>query len=165
MQICETERLVVRQFTLEDAGFIVTLLNSPNWLQFLGDRNIHSLADARQYLINGPLASYEMHGFGLFQVSLKDQTPIGMCGLIKRDGLEDVDVGFALLPEYTRQGYALEAAKAVLDYGYQQLRLPRIVAIVNPDNKGSISLLERLGLHAAGFITLPAVAHELLLFK
>ena len=165
MQICETERLVVRRFTLEDAPFIVTLLNSPNWLQFLGDRNIHSVADARQYLINGPLASYEMHGFGLFQVSLKDLTPIGMCGLIKRDGLEDVDVGFALLPEYTRQGYALEAAKAVMDYGYQQLRLPRIVAIVNPDNKGSISLLERLGLHAAGLITLPAVAHELLLFR
>ncbi|WP_343672455.1 GNAT family N-acetyltransferase [Chitinophaga sp.] len=166
MLICETERLIVRKFTLDDAPFIMTLLNSPTWIQFLGDRNIQTEADAQQYLINGPLASYSLRGFGLFLVALKDtNTPIGMSGLIKRDGLEHVDVGFALLPEYTGQGYAYEATKAVLDYGYNILHLPHIVAIARADNKHSLALLEKLGLKFSDTIMLAGIEHPLSLFK
>lgn len=166
MLICETARLIVRKFTLDDAPFIMSLLNSPTWMQYLGDRNIHTVADAAQYLTNGPLASYAQRGFGLFLVALKDSgAPIGMSGLIKRDGLEDVDVGFALLPEYTGQGYAYEATKAVLDYGYNTLQLPRIVAIARADNKHSLALLEKLGLKFSDTIVLTGIEHPLSLFK
>lgn len=166
MLICETERLIVRKFTLDDAHFIKTLLNSPNWLAFLGDRNIRTEADAQLYLTNGPLASYAQRGFGLYLVELKDKNvPIGMCGLIKRDGLEDVDIGFALLPEYTGQGYAYEATKAVLDYGYNILQLPHIVAIARADNKNSVALLEKLGMKFSDNVILVGIDHPLCLFK
>jgi RimJ/RimL family protein N-acetyltransferase len=166
MLICETERLIVRKFTLDDAPFIMTLLNSPNWIEFLGDRNIHTVADAALYLSNGPLASYTQREFGLYLVALKDtNVPIGMSGLIKRDGLEHVDVGFALLPEYTGQGYAYEATKAVLDYGYNTLRLPHIVAIARADNKNSVALLEKLGMKFSDNIMLLGIEHPLCLFK
>ncbi|WP_343689411.1 GNAT family N-acetyltransferase [Chitinophaga sp.] len=166
MLICETARLIVRRFTLDDAPFIIALLNSPTWIEFLGDRNIHTEADAQLYLTNGPLASYALRGFGLFLVALKESnTPIGMSGLIKREGLEHVDVGFALLPEYTGQGYAYEATKAVLDYGYNTLHLPHIVAIARADNKHSLTLLEKLGLKFADTIRLAGIDHDLSLFK
>lgn len=166
MLICETERLIVRKFAIDDAPFIMTLLNSPNWIEFLGDRNIHTEADAQLYLSNGPLASYAMRGFGLYLVALKDTgVPIGMSGLIKRDGLEDVDVGFALLPEYTGQGYAYEATKAVMDYGYTTLHLPHIVAIARADNKNSVALLEKLGMKFSDNVMLVGIEHPLCLFR
>lgn len=166
MLICETERLIVRKFAIDDAPFIMALLNSPNWIEFLGDRNIHTEADAQLYLSNGPLASYAMRGFGLYLVALKDTgVPIGMSGLIKRDGLEDVDVGFALLPEYTGQGYAYEATKAVLDYGYTTLHLPHIVAIARADNKNSVALLEKLGMKFSDNVMLTGIEHPLCLFR
>lgn len=166
MLICETPRLIVRRFTLLDAPFIIDLLNSPTWLKYLGDRNIKTLEDARTYLSQGPIASYDTHGFGLYLVALKGtETPIGMSGLIKRDGLANVDVGFALLPAYTGQGYAFEATKAVMDYGYNTLQLPHIVAVARHDNNQSITLLEKLGLKFHDTIYLPGIAHEISLFK
>ncbi|WP_440133836.1 GNAT family N-acetyltransferase [Chitinophaga sancti] len=166
MLICETERLILRKFTLDDAPFIMTLLNSPTWIEFLGDRNIRTEEDAQLYLSNGPLASYAMRGFGLYLVALKDTNiPIGMSGLIKRDGLEHVDVGFALLPAYTGQGYAYEAAKAVLDYGYKTLHLPRIVAIARADNKHSVALLGKLGMKFSDNVMLVGIDQPMCLFK
>lgn len=166
MLICETQRLIVRQFTLLDAPFIIELLNSPNWIQFLGNRHINTEEEARTYLSQGPLASYDLNGFGLYLVALKDsETPIGMSGLIKRDGLSNVDVGFALLPAYTGQGYAFEATKAVMDYGYNTLQLPHIVAVARHDNNQSITLLGKLGLKFHDTIYLPGIAHALSLFK
>jgi RimJ/RimL family protein N-acetyltransferase len=166
MLICETQRLIVRQFTLLDAPFIIELLNSPNWIKFLGNRNIKTAEDARVYLSQGPIASYDINGFGLWLVALKDTgTPIGMSGLIRRDGLSNVDVGFALLPAYTGQGYAYEATKAVMDYGYNTLQLPHIVAVARHDNDQSITLLEKLGLKFHDTIYLPGIVHELSLFK
>jgi RimJ/RimL family protein N-acetyltransferase len=146
-KILETERLILRQFTLDDSGFIVALLNSPGWLQFIGDRHVKSHADAEKYLTNGPMKSYAMNGFGLSMVQRKeDGKPVGMCGIIRRDNLEWPDIGFAFLPGYSGKGYALEIAKATLLYAQTMLGLPKICAITMKDNVRSIGLLEKLGL-------------------
>lgn len=147
MRVLETPRLVLRRFAAADAPFVLELVNVPAFLRNIGDRGVRNLDDARAYIANGPVASYERHGFGLWHVALRgDGTPIGMCGLLKRDTLDDVDIGFAYLPAWWGQGYAREAAAAVMDYGRRELAIPRIVAIVSPDNAGSIRVLEHLGL-------------------
>src|SRR5215467_2653725 len=143
----QTERLVIRRLTDDDAPFILTLLNEPSFLRFIGDKQVRDLEGARQYIRNGPAASYERHGFGLCLVQLKDTlAPIGMCGLLKREDLPDPDIGFAFLPDFWNKGLAFEAATATLNDGRERLKLPRILAIVNPDNAASIKLLEKLGL-------------------
>ena len=114
MLVLETERLVLRRFTLDDAEFIFRLVNDPSWLRFIGDKNVHNLDDARRYLREGPLDMYQRFGFGMFRVEERASgLPTGMCGLIKRDTLPDVDVGYAFLPEFRGKGYAFEAANAV----------------------------------------------------
>jgi len=146
MTVLETQRLILRRFSPDDAKFILALLNEPSFLRYIGDKKVRNLEDARQYIQTGPVASYEKNGFGLYLVELKDShTPIGMCGLIKRDELPDVDIGFAFLPDFWNKGYAFEAAGAVMKYGQEELKLPRIVAITSLDNEASIKLLERLG--------------------
>jgi RimJ/RimL family protein N-acetyltransferase len=146
MQVLETDRLIIRRLTLEDAEFIFELVNDPSWLRFIGDRGVRSLEDARNYILKGPVEMYGRLGFGLYLVALKDEgVPIGTCGLIKRDSLKDVDIGFAFLPNFRGRGYAYEAASAVLAYGKNTLGLERIVAIVSPSNDRSIKLLEKLG--------------------
>lgn len=147
MQTLETERLRLRPFTTADAPFVLTLLNEPSFLRFIGDKKVRNLEDAQQYLAAGPIASYNIHGFGIMLVELKDTNiPIGMCGLIKRDDLPAPDIGFAFIPDYWRQGFAFEAATAVMNDARERLKLTNILAIVNPDNESSIKLLERLGL-------------------
>lgn len=146
MTVLETERLILRPFTVDDAQFILTLLNEPSFLQYIGDKKVRDLEGARQYILNGPVASYERHGFGLGLVELKEShTPIGMCGLLKRDELTDPDIGFAFLPEFWRKGFAFEAAAAVLQDARERLRVERVLAITSLDNEASIKLLERLG--------------------
>ena len=142
----ETERLLIRRFDLDDAVFILELLNEPGWLRFIGDKGIRTLEGARQYIERGPMASYEAHGFGLSMVALKESgLAAGMAGLIRREGLEDVDVGFAFLERHMGRGYAREAAEAVVAQGWDSFGLPRIVAITTPDNLRSIQLLEAIG--------------------
>jgi len=143
--VLATTRLVIRPFATSDAGFIVELVNDPAWLLYIGDKNVRSLDDAARYIENGPRAMYQRVGFGLWLVALKDGTPIGMCGLIRRDDLEDVDLGFAFLPRYRRNGYAFEAARRVLEHGRRALGLVRIVAITVPANVASVNLLRKLG--------------------
>jgi RimJ/RimL family protein N-acetyltransferase len=145
--ILETERLILREPTIDDASFMLRLVNEPSWLQYIGDRHVYSLDDARQYLLNGAIKSFAENGFGFAIVILKKSGEwMGMCGLVKRPFLDSADIGFAFFPEYTGQGYALEAATATLDYAYNDLHMPRIVAITSPDNMRSISLLKKLGL-------------------
>ncbi len=147
MTVIETPRLALRRFTLEDAEFILRLLNEPSFLVFIGDKGVRTLDDARDYLRNGPIASYEQFGFGLYLTAIKhDRTPVGMCGLLKRESLPDVDIGFALLPEFWSQGYALESAAAVLRHGREAFGLRRIVGVAKPENQASIRLLEKLGM-------------------
>jgi RimJ/RimL family protein N-acetyltransferase len=146
MYILETARLALRQLSGDDADFILRLLNEPSFLHFIGDRGVRTPEDARRYIVNGPVSSYERHGFGLYLVELKEgRVPIGMCGLIKRESLSDVDVGFAFLPQFWSKGYAFESASAIMAHGRGALGLGRIVAIVSPDNAGSIRVLEKLG--------------------
>jgi RimJ/RimL family protein N-acetyltransferase len=165
MSVLESERLVLREFHLDDAEFILQLLNEAAFLRFIGDKGVRTLADARDYLLKGPMQSYRRFGFGLYLTSLReDGAPIGMCGLVKREGLADVDVGFALRSRYWSRGYAVEAAAAVLDYGTRSLNLGRIVAIANPDNHASIAVLERIGLKFERMIRLSSDALELKLF-
>lgn len=147
MNILKTDRLILCRLTIGDAAFIFELLNESLFLRFIGDKGVRSLDDARKYILNGPVERYERHGFGLYLTKLKDGAmPIGICGLLKRESLKNVDVGFAFLPEFRGKGYAFESASAVLDYGRTILGLNRIVAVTSPDNDGSIRVLEKLGL-------------------
>ena len=160
-----TERLTLSPFTLDDDAFILRLLNEPSFIANIADRGVRTLEDARAYLSNGPIASYAANGFGLWRVSLREGgPPIGMCGLIRRPGLADVDLGYALLPEHTGHGYAVEAARAALDYGRAALGLARIVAIVSPDNDRSARVLEKLGFVRDGTFRLPGDTLDLLFF-
>lgn len=156
MKVLETERLVLRRFTLDDAGFILELVNQPPFLRFIGDKGVRTVEDARGYIRNGPLASYEQYGFGAWLVELKeDGEPIGMCGLFRRDWLDDVDVGFAFLSEHGSRGYAYESARAVLEHARDVLGLPRVVAVTALENPSSIKLLGKLGLRFERIIRFP----------
>ncbi len=153
MTVLTTERLILRHFDHGDAEFVLALLNEPSFLQNIGDKGVRTLADARGYLTSGPMASYQRFGFGLYLVALRESgTPIGMCGLLKRDWLDDPDIGFAFLPAFWSKGYAVESASAVRAYGHNQLGLKRIVAIVSPGNKDSFRVLERIGFRSEGTI-------------
>lgn len=166
MLICETERLIICQLTIQDAAFVFSLLNTPTWIQFIGDRGIRNIDEARNYLLNGPIASYKRLGFGLYLIKLKDgDVPIGMSGLIKRDGLEHVDIGFALHPDYTGKGYAFESTAAIMVYAHDQLKLSEIDAITTEDNLHSISLLKKIGLQYKKMVTLPGNQKDYMLFS
>jgi RimJ/RimL family protein N-acetyltransferase len=144
--VCETPRLVLRSLGRADAGFILRLVNDPDWLRFIGDRNVHDLHGARRYISEGPAAMRKRHGFALDVVERKeDGAPMGLCGLIKRDMLDDVDLGFAFLPEFRGQGYAHEACVAVLERAAREFVLRRVAAITAPDNERSMKLLGALG--------------------
>jgi ribosomal-protein-alanine N-acetyltransferase len=164
MIVIQTERLVLRELDLNDAAFILELLNEPAFLRFIGDKGVRTLDGARDYVRKGPIDSYGQHGFGLYAACLLDGTPIGICGLVKRDGLTDADVGFAFLSRHCAKGYAAEAASAVLAHARRVLRLPRIVAITSPENRGSIAVLEKIGLKFEGMIRLEDLGPELKLF-
>lgn len=165
MKVLETDRLNLRRLSTDDAEFILELLNEPSFLRFIGDKGVRTLDDAREYILNGPVDMYNRLGFGLYLTELKDSgAPIGICGLIKRDSLEDVDIGFAFLPRFWAKGYAYESAAAVMAYGKTVLRLNRIVAITSPDNYASGRLLEKLGLRFERMIRLSKDAPEVRLF-
>ena len=160
----ETERLRLREITVDDADFIVAQLNDPDFIRNVADRGVRTAAAARSYIMDGPVASYDRHGFGLYLVELKDsRTPIGICGLIKRDALDDVDIGFAFLPAHRAQGFAREAARAVIAFA-RALGLARVVAIVSAHNADSLKLLDRLGFGYERRIRLADGAEELQLF-
>ncbi len=150
---------------MQDDAFILRLLNEEGFLRFIGDKGVRTLADARDYIAQGPIESYRRHGFGLYLTSLRDDgRPIGICGLVKREGLSDVDVGFAFLSEFWSKGYATESAAAVLAYARDRLKLKRIVAITAMDNHGSIAVLGKIGLKFERLVRLSEDTPELRLF-
>jgi [ribosomal protein S5]-alanine N-acetyltransferase len=163
--VLETERINLRKFRVIDGEFIFRLLNSKEWLKNIGNRNISSRADAENYITGKLIPPYERSGFGFYLIELKKTgESAGMCGLVKREGLDDVDIGFALLPEYEGKGYAFEAATAVLDYAKNKLNMSRLAAVTIAENNGSIKLLEKLGLRFEKKIMLPGDNEELMLF-
>jgi len=165
VNVIETERLSLRLISTDDSAFILKLLNDPAFLQFIGDKGVRTLDDARRYILDGPIASYERWGFGLYMVELKgSQSPAGICGLIKRDSLPDVDIGFAILPQYRSMGYAFESAAAVMEHGKTILSLERIVGVTTSDNSGSIRVLEKLGLRLERMVQLSPAEPEIRLY-
>jgi RimJ/RimL family protein N-acetyltransferase len=165
MKILETPRLSLRQMSVDDAEFMLALLNDPSWLRFIGDRGVRTLDDARNYILQGAMANYARLGYGFYLVELKEAgIAIGMCGLAKRDYLDHADIGFAFLPAYCGQGYAFEAAAATLQYAQRQLHLPRILATTRLDNLSSSKLLEKLGMRLDKIIMHPDGDRELKLY-
>ncbi len=149
----ETKRLTLRPFVLDDTDFVIALLNDADFLRFVGDRQVRTADAARKYLNNGPLDSYAKHGFGLYAVEVREEHgPVGMCGLLQRETLPDPDIGFAFLPAWRSQGFAEEAAQAVLNEARDRLQLPRVLAIVDPANERSSRLLRKLGMHLDRFL-------------
>ncbi len=164
--ILQKDRLRLRELTWDDAAFIVALVNTPGWLTYIGDRNIKTEEQAREYLTNGPMKSYVENGFGLWLVELKETVqPIGMCGLLRRDYLDHPDIGFAFLPDYQGKGYAYEAAEATISFAKEKLNIPTICAITLPNNKSSIKLLEKIGMTLQGTIQPPSSTEELFLYS
>jgi RimJ/RimL family protein N-acetyltransferase len=156
LKIIETERLALRYISLDDAEFMLDLLNQPSWIHYIGDKGVRTLEDARSYILHGPVDMYARLGFGLYLVEVKDgNIPLGICGLIKRDFLVDVDIGYGFLPQHWAQGYAYEAAKAVMAYATEVLGLRRIVAIISRDNHRSAKLLGKLGLKYEQMVKYP----------
>ncbi len=164
--VLTTARLRLREFSESDAGFMVTLLNDADFLRYIGDRGVRNEADARAYLREGAIASYREHGYGMYMAERRaDGRAVGVCGLVRRDGLDGPDLGFALLPDWRGAGYADEAARAVLEHAFGALSLKRVLAIVTPGNRASLALLERLGMRPAGRVRLPGGAEDLLLYE
>ncbi len=164
MIVLETERLFLRGFDVADAEFILALLNEPSFLRYIGDKKVRTVEDARQYILNGPVASYERNSFGLCVVELKEtHTPIGMCGLLKRDELPDPDIGFAFMPDFWNKGFAFEAAAAVMKDARERLKLEGVLAITNQDNDASIKLLQKLGLQIERVVKMSTDSTELFL--
>jgi ribosomal-protein-alanine N-acetyltransferase len=172
VSIIETARLSLRELDFSDAEFILELLNEPGFIRNIGDKGVRTLADARDYILQGPLDSYARNGFGLYATCLRRGaldgtaagTPIGICGLVKREGLNEPDVGFAFLSRYWSKGFAAESAAAVLAHARQALNLLRIVAITSPDNAQSIAVLQKIGLKFERTIRLVDHSPELQLF-
>ena len=155
-EILGTDRLRLRKLTLDDAAFILKLVNDPSWLEFIGDKGVRTESDARAYLAQGPIEMYARLGFGLYLVELRDGgSPIGICGLIKRESLPDVDIGFAFLPQFRGKGYAHEAALAVIAHAKRDFAIDRLLGITAPGNEKSIRLLRRLGMTLEESVDLP----------
>lgn len=164
--ILETERLRLREFTLDDGELMLEILNEPGFVRFVADRGVRTPQEAAEYLAEKILPSYDGYGFGFYVVERKeDGRPIGMCGLIKREALDDVDVGFSIFERFWGRGYATEAGRAVMQYGLTKLGLPRIVAITAPDNVRSAAVLEKLGLKFEKMIQIPGYGFESRLFS
>jgi len=166
METIESERILLRPLTLEDAGFILELLNTDGFIKYIGDRNVRTVDQAKTYILNGPLKSYETNGFGLSLAELKsNRMPVGMCGLLKRDYLDHADIGFAFLPRYTGKGYAHEIVKEIIRFGLDELRMQKIFAIVLPGNFSSVKLLEKTGFRFEKNFISPDTNEELCLYS
>ena len=165
MEVANTERLLLRWFDAGDSAFILELVNEPSWIRYIGDKGVKTIQDAQRYIENGPVEMYQRLGFGLYVVELKEnRAPIGICGLIKREALVDVDLGFAFLPRFWGNGYAFESASAVMSYARRALGLSRIVAILSQDNHRSAKLLDKLGFRFDSMVSLQPGGDELKLY-
>ncbi len=165
MKIIETERLNLRHLHVDDADFILELINEPDWIKYIGDRGVRTVDDAQSYILEGPMAMYKEHGIGLYLVEIKKcATPIGVCGLIQRDFLRDVDIGFGFLSKYWGLGYAYEAAQATLTYGTKELGYHRIAGFTSLNNEKSANLLRKLGMRDEGNIRYASTAEYVRLF-
>lgn len=162
----QTNRLIIRPTDETDAPFLVTLMNSPGWLQYIGDRQVYSKEGAVEYIRNRITPQFERLSYGSYTVLRKsDETKIGTCGLYDRDGINGIDIGYALLPDFQGNGYAFEAVDQLKILAFNQFGLTKIHAITNKENLSSQRLLKKIGLHFDSFVTLPHQAEEVMLFS
>lgn len=163
--VLQTARLSLRRLTLDDAGLMLAIWNDPAFIRNVSDRGIRTIAEARQAMTEGPLKLYEDFGYGPYRVSIADSDmPIGICGIFRREGLDDPDIGYALLPDHYARGFAHEAAVAVVDHARNDLGIRRLVAVVSPDNTRSIRLLGKLGLEFEKMVRLPGDDYDVSLY-
>jgi RimJ/RimL family protein N-acetyltransferase len=161
----QTERLRLRWLSMDDADLMLAVWNEPTFVRYVGDRGIRTLDEARSALAAGPLKLYDDYGYGPYRMTAREGgAAMGTCGLFRRENLDDPDIGFALLPEYWGKGYALEAATAVVTHARDAMRLERLTAIVSPENRSSIKLIEKLGLSREGPIRMPGEDSDVLLY-
>lgn len=161
-----TDRMCLKGVTVEDASFILELLNMPKWIQFIGDRDVKNNAEAVEYISNRMLPAMKTNGFGNYVLVRKeDGIKMGTCGLYKREGLDGVDIGFALLPSFEGKGYAYEAALKLKELAFTEFHLSKLNGITLPENTTSRKLLEKLGLQLEGTIRLPNDPDDLLLYS
>jgi [ribosomal protein S5]-alanine N-acetyltransferase len=166
VKILETERIILREVTKDDAKFVLDLLNQPSFIRYIGDRNVRTIDEASNYIETRFTESYKKYGFGLWAVELKETSqPVGICGFVKRDSLPDADIGFAFLPQFEKKGFAYESAAAVMKYGRDVLKLKRVLAITSQDNESSVRLLEKINFKFERLIALPPEREELKLFS
>lgn len=166
MKILDTDRLILREILETDGEFILDLLNQPSFIKYIGDRRVRSVEGAGEFIKTRFMESYQQFGFGLWAVELKETCePIGICGFVKRDSLPEADIGFALLPQFERKGYAFESAAATLLYGKERLNFNRVLAITSKDNFASGKLLEKLGFSFERFIKMTDDSEEIKLFS
>ncbi len=143
----ETERLLLKPMSKEDAPFLLELFNSPKWIKYIGDRNVHTIEEAATYIKLKMTPQLKKLGFSNYTVIRKtDNAKVGSCGLYDREGLEGIDLGFAFLPQYEKMGYAFESANKLKDLAFNQFNLKHISAITTHENQDSQKLLEKLGL-------------------
>lgn len=161
MTVLETERLVLRECEEADAPFVLALLNSPGFLENIGDRGVRTEDDARAYIVERVIGSYRQHGFGMWLTIQKlDNTPVGLAGLVRREGLDVPDVGYAFAPRVWGQGYAQEAAAAVLAHARGPMGIPKLAAITTLENFASMAVLRKIGFTYEGVIQLPGIDRE-----
>lgn len=161
-----TNRLLIRKACLEDASFLLKLLNTPAFLKNIGDRNVRTLDDAKNYIISKYFEVYNTLGYGYYMLVTKDtNTIIGTAGLVNREGLDGIDVGFALLPDFKGKGYGYEATKAIMQYATTTYGIKTYLAITLPSNEPSQRLLEKLGLKFKKMIFIPNDPEELMLYS
>ena len=166
MKILETERTILREVIADDAEFVLDLLNQPSFIKYIGDRNVRTVDEARDYIESRFASSYQKFNYGMWAVELKESaTLIGLCGFVRRDTLPDADIGFAFLPQFEKKGFAYESAAATMKYGQNVQKLPRVLAITSKDNFSSQKLLDKIGLKFERLISLSDDAEELKLFS
>jgi len=161
----ETERLSLSRLTLDDAELVLAVWNDPTYIRYVADRGIRTVDAARAALEEGALKQFSDYGYGPFRVAMiNDDTPIGVCGLFRREGLDEPDLGFSILPKYWRRGYAYEAARAVVSYAETEIQLTRLTAVVSPNNGASVALIEKLGLQFERMLRLPGDDDEVAIY-
>jgi RimJ/RimL family protein N-acetyltransferase len=165
VKVLETERLILSRLSYDDCAFIYELVNEPAFKRFIGDKQVNSLADAHKYLENGPIGSYAQHGFGMFLVRAKTGEALGICGLVKREQFADPDLGIAFLERFWAHGYALESARAIMQFGISQLGLRRLLAIADPRNGASVRLIRKLGFDFDGMVRMEGDSIDIHLYK
>ncbi|KAB1157796.1 GNAT family N-acetyltransferase [Flavobacterium luteum] len=166
MKIIETERLIIKPTSIEDAQFIFELLNTKKWIEFIGDRGVYSIKDAEEYIANKLLPQIERLGFGNFTIIRKsDNKKIGSCGLYNRDGIDGIDIGFALLPNYEKFGYAFESVNKLKEVAFNDFKLKEIKGITLVKNIASQNLLKKIGLEFEDYIKVSHRKEKIMLFK